>query len=100
MRRWRKRGGDEDDVLTFDGLLEEEDDAEEDRPRRRYVAPRPIKTRFHNDSCEEEGEDSDDGISLFEELEPKIRSGKYKPSQSDPWTAHILYQSLRDLGEI
>ena len=98
--RWRgrkKRLEDEEDVLTFEGLLESDDDEEEDdKPRRRYAPPRPIRTRFHSDGDDDEEPDG----PTFEELEPKIRAGKYRPKSGDPWTAHILYQSLRDLGDI
>ena len=103
MRRWRKKKEDDDAILTFDGLEEgeeeeeEEDEEEEEKPRRRrYAPPRPIKTRFHSDDEDEDGERG----PTFDELEPKIRAGKYRPKKTDPWTAHLLYQSLRDLGEI
>ena len=102
MRRWRKKKKeeDDDDILNFEDLEEEEeeeDEEEEEKPRRRYAPPRPIRTRFFGDDFDE---DEDDEGPTFEELEPKIRAGKYVPKQSDPYTAHILYQSLRDLGEI
>ena len=101
MRRWRKRSGDEEELLTFDGLIgtdadDDEEEAEEKRPRRRYAPPRPIRTRFHGEvdfGGEEDG-------PTFDELEPMIRAGKYKPKQSDPYNAHLLYQALRDLGDI
>jgi len=103
MRRWRKKKQeDDDDILTFDGLEEEdedEEDEEEEKPRRRYAAPRPIRTRFYGDEFDAEEKDEEDGPT-FEELEPLIRAGKYKPKQKDPYTAHILYQNLRALGEI
>ncbi len=100
--RWRgrkKRLEDEEESLTFEGLLEsdDDDDDEDDKRRRRYAPPRPIRTRFHSDDADDDVEP--DGPT-FEELEPKIRAGKYKPKSGDPWTAHILYQSLRDLGDI
>ena len=101
MRRWRKKKEDDDDVLKFDDLEvdeEEEEDEEEEKPRRRYAPPRPIRTRFYSDDYDDE--ESDEEGPTFEELEPMIRAGKYKPKASDPYTAHILYQSLRDLGEI
>lgn len=98
MRRWRKKT-DEDEVLTFEGMevLEDEEEPEE-RPRRRYVPPRPFKTRFAPD--DDEDDEDDYGAPTFEDLEHKIRAGAYKPKPKDPWTAHMLYQSLRDLGEI
>ncbi len=100
MRRWRKRSGDDEELLTFEGLLgpevDDDDEDEEKRPRRKYAAPRPIRTRFHGN---DDYEDEPDGPT-FDELEPMIRAGKYKPKQSDPWTAHLLYQALRDLGDI
>jgi hypothetical protein len=92
MRRWRKQSQ-EDSVLTFDDL-EAEDEAP--RARRRSI----IHTRFDSD---DEGDDEDDEepeSSSFDRLAPLVRAGKYRPKQSDPYTVHILYQSLRDLGEI
>lgn len=92
MRRWRKQTSD-NSVLTYDDL-EPEDEA----PRRRRSS---IHTRFdEDDEDEEEEEDGDDETSSFDRLAPLIRAGKYKPKQTDPYTVHILYQSLRDLGEI
>jgi hypothetical protein len=94
MRRW-KRKGDEEDAITFDELedFEEEDDEGEEGPSgRRYARPLRI-ARYEDFEVENDG-------PTFEDLEDKIRSGKYKPKASDPWTAHILYQNLRSLGEI
>jgi len=103
MRRWRKKGTDEDELLTFDGLVEEEvadeeEEEEEVKPRRRYAPPRPIRTRF--DTVMPTYDEDVDSSSSFEDLESMIRAGEYKPKQKDPYTAHILYQALRDLGEI
>lgn len=103
MRRWRKKKEEDDDVLKFDNLNydeeeDEDDDEEDERPRRRYVPPRPIRTRFFSDNYDD-ANDGEEG-STFEDLEPMIRAGKYKPKPSDPYTAHILYQNLVALGEI
>lgn len=99
MRRWRKGKDDDEEVLTFDDLEDgegddEEEEDEKERPRHRYIPPRQIRTRFEYGS-----DDVDDGPT-FEELEGKIRAGKYKPKQEDPWNAHVLYQTLKDLGDI
>jgi putative alpha-1,2-mannosidase len=55
----------------------------------------------------EEDEDFDDFDEVstmsevkWNELESKIRAGKYRPKHSDPWTLHVLYSNLRDLGKI
>jgi len=85
MTRWRKKD-DDDDVLTFDDI--EEPDGHQ---RYRKPVPRHINTNF--DYEEQSG-------PTFDELELKIRSGKYKPKAKDPWNAHVLYQTLKDLGEI
>lgn len=88
MRRWRRGTEEEpDEALVFD-------DEVEDRPRS-YA--RTMRTRFDADDYEEEA--AEDAAS-FDDLEPKIRAGKYIPKKDDPWTAHILYQALQDLGEI
>lgn len=94
MRRWRKS---DEEILTFDDL--EEDDAPS-RPRRRYSAPKPLRTRFSLDSDNDEDDEEEDDESSFESLEPLIRAGEYVPKPNDPHTAHILYQCLLDLGEI
>lgn len=92
MRRWRRGIEEEpDEPLVFD-----DEALAEDRDRPRSYA-RTMRTRFDGD--DEEDEPDEDAVS-FDELEPKIRAGKYIPKKSDPWTAHILYQSLQDLGEI
>lgn len=101
MRRWRKKSeDDEDDVLTFDNI---DDDEEDEKPRRRYKIPKsPIRTRFSSTDDDEDLEEgaSEDEDGSFENLEPLIRAGKYKPKPSDHYTVHLLYQTLRDLGEI
>lgn len=99
MRRWRKKKDeDEDDILSFDDLEEEDDDDDEKPRRKRYLPPRPIRTHYSYD----DSDDEDEGESgpTFDELEPKIRAGKYKPKSDDPWNAHILYQMLKKLGDI
>ena len=90
MRRWRRGQEEDDETIVFDDNGEAED-----RHRPRSYA-RPLRTIFGNDDDDEEEEDA----PSFDDLEPEIRAGKYKPKPSDPWNAHILYQSLRDLGEI
>lgn len=88
MRRWRKdKEEDDDEELTFEDL----DDEDKKVPYRR-PEPRHINMKFGNDE-EESG-------PTFDELEAKIRAGKYKPKSKDPWNAHVLYQTLKDLGEI
>lgn len=97
MRRWRRRGNDEE-VLTFDDMVEADDEERVPPPRRRYAPPRPFRTMFADEDGI--GDDDESEGPTFEDLEPMIRAGSYKPKQSDPWTAHVLYQSLLDLGEI
>lgn len=97
MRRWNKKKLDDDDALTFDDLEDEEEEEEESRPRRRtYAPPRPIRTHYNSDDYEGD----DDAGPTFDELEPKIRAGKYKPKKTDPWNAIVLYNLLKESGEI
>ena len=91
MRRWRRGQEEDDEALVFD-----DDGAAEDRSRPRSYA-RPMRTVF--DANDEDDEEEDDTPS-FDDLEAKIRAGKYKPKPKDPWNAHILYQALQDLGDI
>ncbi len=99
MRRWKKKYEDEDDeVLTFDDLDGADDEDEEEIPRRRsYSPPRPIRTHYDFDESIEEDEDAGE---KFDKIEPLIRSGKYKPKKSDPWNAHVLYNMLKEMGDI
>jgi len=100
MKRWRKKKDeDEDDILSFEDLEEEEDDDEKPR-RKRYLPPRPIRTHYSYDDSDDEDEDDGESGPTFDELEPKIRAGKYKPKPDDPWNAHVLYQTLKKLGDI
>lgn len=93
MRRWRRPGIVEEE---FEDDEEEEDDDEEEEVRR-YL-PRPLRvTRFSDFGDEDDGEVD---IQRFNKIQGLIRAGKYKPKQSDPWIAHILYSNLKELGEI
>ena len=94
MRRWRRPGIREEE---FD-LDEDEDEEEEEEEVRRYIPPRPLRvTRFSDFGDESE---DDRNIERFNKIQGLIRAGKYKPKQSDPWIAHILYSNLKELGEI
>ena len=42
----------------------------------------------------------DDPEELSEEMAAAIRAGEYKPKRSDPWSAHTLYNVLKDLGDL
>jgi hypothetical protein len=97
MRRWRKRPDeDDDDTLTFEDL--ETVEKEDDKPKRRpYLPPRPIRTHY---SFDEDIDDEEGACARFDELEPKIRAGKYRPKRGDPWNAHVLYDMLKSMGEI
>jgi len=109
MKNWRRPFGDDDEDEGFSYLLDDDgDDGDDDdegsskkkkrKRRRSYPAPRPLRvTRFDGLDDDDDGDDDEES---FELLEAKIRTGKYKPKKSDPWTAHILYQNLKALGEI
>lgn len=95
MRRWRKEE-DDDDILNFEDL----DEPVRGRGARRYLPPeRKIITHYDIED-DEDDEESEASNSRFDELEPKIRAGEYKPTSSDPWHAHVLYNLLKDLGKI
>lgn len=108
MKKWRRPfDEDDDDGEGFSYLLDDDDDddvggdaggsSKKRKRRRSYPAARPLRvTRF--DGLDDDDDDEEE--EGFEELEAKIRQGKYKPKKSDPWTAHILYQNLKALGEI
>lgn len=94
MRKWRRPGLEEFEE-GFD--LDEEEEEEEEEVPHRYVA-RPLRvTRFSDFDADESPAD---GIARFDRIKGLIRAGKYKPKQSDPWMAHILYSNLKELGEI
>ena len=98
MRKWKKKIDDDDDTLTFDDLEDDEDEEEEKGYRKRtYSPPRPIRTHYHSDY--DDDDDERDGPT-FDELEPKIRAGKYKPKKTDPWNAIVLYNLLKESGDI
>ena len=79
---------DDEDEEDDDGE-EEEEDEDEYLPRAKFSRRRIV--RLDDDDEEEE---------LSEEMAEAIRAGKYKPKRSDPWSAHTLYNVLKDLGEI
>lgn len=86
MKKWKRRNVDDDD----------EDDDEDEEEEHRYVRPRrsfSSLTYLYDDEDEEEG-----GDERWNELEKKIRAGKYKPRRSDPWTLHVLYNNLKELN--
>jgi hypothetical protein len=36
----------------------------------------------------------------WKKLEAKVRAGRYIPKRSDPWTLHVLYSNLKELGDL
>jgi hypothetical protein len=73
---------------------EDEDDDDDEplslrRPRRPSFRP---SRRFDFDDGDEE--------ELSEEMAAAIRAGEYKPRRSDPWSAHVLYNALKDIGKL
>ena len=98
MRRWRRPRYDDEDEEDEDVEVDEEEE-EEEKPRRRYFPPpRPMRVTRFSDFGEDEVEDED--LARFEKVAPLIRRGMYKPKPSDPWTVHVLYANLKELGEI
>lgn len=98
MSRWRRKIEEEEDR---EDLIDLEEERRPKRRRRYSLRPRRIRTHFDFLEEEEVQEDHfDDSGKTFEEIEGKIRAGKYKPRPEDPWNAHLLYQMLKDLGDI
>ena len=94
MRRWRRPVLEE---LEFD-IEDDDEEEEEEEEVRRYAPPRPLRVTRFSDFGDDD--DAGDGITRFDQIKGLIRAGKYKPKQSDPWIAHILYSNLKELGEI
>ena len=102
MKRWKRKPDEEedDDTLTFDDIDDEEEDEDDSKSKRRpYLPPRPIRTHFSYEEVDLD-DDDDEKQARFDEIESKIRAGKYKPAKSDPWNAHVLYDMLKSLGDI
>jgi len=95
MRRWRKNN----EVLDFENM------DSDSKPTRRSSISTSYDEEDEEDEDEEDDGEDDDGDHdysgpSFESLEPMVRAGKYKPKPEDPWTIHVLYQSLKDIGKI
>jgi len=69
---------------------------EDDRAVRRYKAPSFETSEEEKESLKAHRE----RLDRFDEIEPLIRAGKYRPKSSDPWNAHLLYNLLKESGEI
>lgn len=88
---------DEDDYEEDEDEEDEEEEEEEDEeeswspPLRRRPAFRRSRAFMYDDDEDEE---------LSEEMAAAIRAGQYKPQKSDPWSAHLLYNVLKDTGKI
>lgn len=81
----------EDEEEEFDEEEDEEDEEEEDwTPPSRRPAFRRSRAFAYDDEDEE----------LTEEMAAAIRAGLYVPKRADPWTAHILYNALKDTGRL
>lgn len=83
MKRWKRRRVEEEDE---EGSDEEELEDELDL----------------DDGVDYDFDEIEDHIPAkkWQKLESKIRAGKYKPKHSDPWTLHVLYNNLKDLGRL
>ena len=85
----------EEDEEEEDDEEEDEEDEEEEEGEWNPPAQRPAFRRsraFLHDDAEAEG--------LTEEMAAAIRAGIYVPKRVDPWTAHILYNALKDAGRL
>ena len=87
MKRWKRRRVEEVEVEPK-GFEEDEFEEEEFAP-----ASRHFQDYF---------EDEDPGMPEAEwrELEAKLRAGNYVHKRSDPWTLHVLYSNLKELGDL
>ena len=81
---------DEDEDEEDDDEEEDEEDEAEWSPPSRRPAFRWSRSFGYDDEEEE----------LTERMAAAIRAGKYVPRRSDPWTAHILYNALKDTGRL
>lgn len=84
MKKWKRR-------VVEDDEEEEEEEEVEERPFLR----RSVLNAFEFD--EDEPRMTED---KWKRLEKKIRAGKYKPKESDPWTLHVLFEHLTVLGDL
>lgn len=84
MKRWRRRPREDDS--------DEEDDDEEQTVTSREV----WRETFSFDTDDDEEFDE----VRWAKLEKKVRAGRYRPRPSDPWGIHVLYNNLRDLGDL
>jgi hypothetical protein len=106
MKRWKRKSDDDDDdddlILKDDDDDDDEDeeDEEDEEERRPRIKPRPLAVTRFSDFEYDEDDDPDKDIKRFNQIEGLIRAGRYKPKQSDPWMAHILYANLKALDEI
>jgi hypothetical protein len=92
--------GDDEDDEEDDEEEEYEDDEDTDGetepdapPWRQTRRPAFRRSRAFVD-------DGDDAEELSEDMAAAIRAGRYKPRRADPWTAHILYNALKDTGQL
>jgi len=69
-----------------------------ERDREREDRRENLSARISTD--EEEDYDYEGADDRFDEVERKIREGRYKPKKSDPYTVHLLYQFLKESGDI
>ena len=83
MKKWKRR-------VVEDDEEEEEEEEVEERPFLR----RSVLSAFEFEDEPRMTEEK------WKRLEKKIRAGKYKPKESDPWTLHVLFEHLTVLGEL
>ena len=79
-----------DDLEELEEDEDEDEEEEEDQPRQR----RPLFGASRYIRLDDEPEE------LSEEMAAAIRAGEYKPKRADPWSAHTLYNVLKDLGDL
>jgi hypothetical protein len=88
----RRFSREEEDLEEVEEEEEWEDEEEDDTP------PLPRFRRKPSGLARTMRED--DIGELDEDMEQLIRKGAYIPRPRDPWSAHLLYQMLVDLGDL
>jgi len=93
---------DDEDDEDEDEDDDEDDDEEEEEEEEVQLAPRrrPAQRRPRFGQSRYVRVEDDAPEELSEEMAAAIRAGKYKPKHEDPWSAHTLYNVLKDLGDL
>jgi hypothetical protein len=86
---WDEDEDEDDDLEIEDWELDEDEDEDEEEEEEEYP--------WDDDDIEydEYGDET-----LNEKMATSIRAGLYVPKREDPWSAHLLYNALKDTGKL